>query len=118
MKRVILFCAVVYIILGCQSNTQQHRTAPVLPANATTSEPLVLVQPKYPIQAAREKRAGWVHLNYDIDATGVVTNLKIVDASPTGYGFETEAAKAVQQWRYKPIKVSNNEVVLTFKIAP
>ncbi|WP_337878660.1 energy transducer TonB [Rheinheimera sp.] len=63
--------------------------------------PLVRIEPKYPVQAARDGIQGWVKLSYSIDSAGQVTNVQVLEAEPKRV-FEREAIRALQQWKYQP----------------
>ncbi|WP_416307282.1 TonB family protein [Neptunicella sp. SCSIO 80796] len=65
------------------------------------AKPVFRVQPKYPIEAARKGITGWVQLSFDINATGGVENVSVIDSEPRRV-FDTEARRALQRWKYKP----------------
>lgn len=87
-----------------------------------TAMPIVRVQPKYPIKAARDGIEGWVSLSFSIDPLGRVTNVDIIDSQPKRL-FDQAARKALKRWKYKPqikdgkaIKVDGQSVLLEFKL--
>jgi len=61
--------------------------------------PIVRIEPKYPIQAAKEGTEGSVVLVYDIAPGGLVENVSIVTAQPQGV-FDRQAKIALRQWKY------------------
>jgi len=84
--------------------------------------PIVRVNPKYPITAARDGIEGWVTLSFTIDELGRVTDISVMDANPKRI-FNQEARKALKKWKYKPklkdgkaVKQLNQSVLLEFKL--
>ena len=55
-----------------------------------------------PIEAARKHLEGWVDLEFTVKADGSVRDTLIRNAQPAGV-FDQAAAKAVQQWRFRPV---------------
>lgn len=85
--------------------------------------PIVRVDPKYPISAARDGIEGWVKLSFSIDKTGRVVNVNVVEAHPIRI-FNKAAARAVKRWKYKPrlqdgksVIQHNQQVTLDFKLS-
>lgn len=58
------------------------------------------IQPKYPIQAVRKGLEGWVWAEFDIDKSGAVTNISIIDSHPKNI-FTSSLINALSRWRYK-----------------
>jgi protein TonB len=88
----------------------QTAPAPTTPAAAQApaqasgdTEPVLVksVQPRYPTQARRANQEGWVDVEYDIDADGNVTDVRVVGAQPH-HVFEREATDAVGRWKFTP----------------
>jgi protein TonB len=63
---------------------------------------LVRVDPVYPPVARYQRRNGIVVVRAEISADGHVRAAEIVQAAPTGFGFEQSALDAVRQWRFRP----------------
>ncbi len=72
-------------------------------AAASTGLPRVLRQPslRYPDQAMRQGIEGQVTLDFQIDADGGVSDVRVVEATPQGI-FEREAISVVRRTRFEP----------------
>ncbi|WP_233520486.1 energy transducer TonB [Flocculibacter collagenilyticus] len=73
--------------------------------------PIVRIDPKYPIAAAREGIEGWVELSFTISGAGTVENVKVIEALPDRM-FNREAIRALRKWKYKPKTVDGKSVAL------
>lgn len=87
-----------------------------------SATPLVRVEPKYPITAARDGITGWVRLAFSIDEVGNVTDVEVLASEPANI-FNREAIKALKRWKYQPtivngvaIKQTNMSVQLDFSL--
>ena len=65
-----------------------------------TVYPVMRVEPKYPIQAAKNGVEGAVLLKFDIDAQGHTENISVVTSSPENV-FDKAAIDALLQWQYE-----------------
>lgn len=63
--------------------------------------PVVRIEPKYPVQAARDGIQGWVQLRFTINEVGGVEDIEIINAEPRRV-FDREAKRALRKWKYKP----------------
>jgi TonB family protein len=78
---------------------------------ATELAPTMRVEPRYPLQAAKEGVSGYVHIKFDVDGEGNVQNAHVIKAMPEQV-FEKEALKAVVQWKYSATgKVHKDQLV-------
>lgn len=87
-----------------------------------SATPLVRVEPRYPIEAARDGISGWVRLSFTIDETGAVTEVAVLAAEPATL-FNREAVRALRRWKYQPqlvdgkaVKQQNMQVQLDFSL--
>lgn len=86
------------------------------------ARPVVRINPKYPVSAARDGIEGWVNLSFDIDEIGQVINVKVIEAEPKRI-FNKSARQALRKWKYrakmvdgKAIIQRNLQVMLTFNM--
>lgn len=95
----------------------------MLGLTAGLARPIVRVEPKYPVEAAREGIQGWVKLSFTIASSGQVTDIQVLDAEPKRT-FDREAKRALSKWKYQPqiidgkaVPQDNMLVVLDFKLS-
>lgn len=63
--------------------------------------PIFRIDPKYPPEAARDGKEGWVELSFTINEVGGVEDVEVIDADPKRI-FDREAKRALRKWKYKP----------------
>jgi protein TonB len=63
--------------------------------------PVVRIDPKYPPEAARDGKEGWVELSFTINEVGGVEDVEVIDADPKRV-FDREAKRALRKWKYRP----------------
>ncbi len=87
MKKVLTLCCV--LLAGCLSSGE-----PSLQLISGAGAP-------YPPEARAAGLEGFVVVRYDVDESGRVINLSVVESAPQGI-FDQAALKAVSAWRYNP----------------
>ncbi|MDF3126767.1 energy transducer TonB [Rheinheimera sp. 1928-s] len=75
-----------------------------------TATAMVRIDPRYPVEAAKNGIEGWVKLSFSIDTTGAVIDVEVLDAEPKRI-FDREAVKALRSWKYQPQLVDGKAVV-------
>lgn len=80
-------------------------------------QPVKIVEPLYPREAAEQNIEGSVTLEFDINTDGSVSNVSIFDSQPKGI-FDENALLALKQWRYgtPAQKRSGEKVILQFRL--
>ncbi|MBU2871325.1 energy transducer TonB [Colwellia sp. E2M01] len=63
--------------------------------------PIVRIEPKYPMDAARDGKEGYVVLSFSINEIGGVEDVEVIEAQPKRV-FDKEARRALRKWKYKP----------------
>jgi len=63
--------------------------------------PLVRLSPLYPVRASRNSIQGWVKIQFTVNTSGYVENLKILEAEPAGI-FDKSVINCLAQWKFKP----------------
>jgi protein TonB len=74
------------------------------------------VEPKYPPMAKRINASGVVEVEVLVGIDGTVEDLRIVNVSRSGVGFENATEEAVRQWRYRPATKNGIKVRMWLKI--
>jgi protein TonB len=63
----------------------------------------------YPQEAIDRCIEGWVQLEFTVLSDGTVSNVRVINASPSGI-FDDAAKNAIRRWRFEP-KVENGQAV-------
>ncbi len=84
--------------------------------------PSLRIEPLYPREALLEGTEGSVSLAFDIDETGRVINIRVIESKPNRV-FDKAAVNALRKWKYQakiegwqPVSVRNQSVTLQFKM--
>lgn len=83
-----------------------------LQAPEQDATPVVRMEPKYPIDAARNGIQGWVELRFSIDELGQVQDVAVINSEP-GRVFDQAAMQALKRWKYRPKVVDGKAIVQT-----
>ncbi|MBU2178420.1 MAG: TonB family protein [Gammaproteobacteria bacterium] len=88
-------------------------------AGDESAAPVMRVEPKYPIEAARQRITGYVQAHFNIKPDGSVSDIQIIKAEPADV-FNKEAIRALGQWKYQPTAngVKDATVQLDFMMDP
>jgi len=73
------------------------------------ARPIFRMNPKYPMEAARNGIEGWVVLGFDINAIGEVINIKVINSEPKRI-FDKAAKQALRKWKYKAKSIDGQQV--------
>ena len=86
-----------------RTTTPAPTTHGLPPINQFTDGPLVVmfrVAPIYPVRAITREIEGYVVVQFDVTANGLVTNVVVVESSNSV--FDGAAIKAAQKFKFKP----------------
>lgn len=61
---------------------------------------IVRINPQYPVEAAENKIEGFVHMVFDVNTQGRVSNIRVIESSPKGT-FDQNAKYALSRWKYE-----------------
>jgi protein TonB len=80
-------------------------------ASGETVRVKIVSQPglKYPRRAQRNGIEGFVVLNFDIDETGGVVDLRVADSKPR-LVFDKVATRYIKKWRFAPPAIDGTPV--------
>lgn len=79
-------------------------------------QPIVRIEPKYPIKAAQENIEGSVVLKYDVLPNGTVANISIYKANPEKI-FDKVAVTALKKWKFNVSKTGLENVLVQLDFA-
>ncbi|WP_019531207.1 TonB family protein [Dasania marina] len=98
------FLVMAYSKMGKDAEATQHCLAIGRMTPFTSAQnylPLVKAAPMYPRKASMAKREGYAIVEYDVDESGFVRNVKVVDWA--GHkSFVSTSIKAAEKFRYAP----------------
>ena len=75
--------------------------APQLGKADGDAQPIVRIEPKYPLKAQRDGITGYVVMSFTIVEDGSTADVKVIEAEPKRV-FNREAVRALKKWKYKP----------------
>ena len=82
---------------------EQDSTAPEMADELTVLPELTRAQqPEFPVVAREAGIQGEVHLELDLDETGALRSVRMLQAAPSGWGLELEAVRAAWKMRFSP----------------
>ncbi len=84
-----------------KSDSKQQQQAAASSRGKFDPNPVYRASPAYPAGARSQKIEGHVVVAYSVSASGSVSNVRVVSASPPGI-FNSATIAAVQKWRFKP----------------
>jgi protein TonB len=84
-----------------KAESRQQQKAAASAKGRFDPNPVYRAKPAYPASARASKIEGYVVVSYSVSASGAVSNVRVVSASPPGVFYGATMA-AVQQWRFKP----------------
>lgn len=65
------------------------------------ARPIVRINPRYPLEAAKSGVEGFVQMEFTITKEGKVADILVLDSAP-GEVFVDSAVQALSRWRFKP----------------
>jgi protein TonB len=74
--------------------------------------PMVQIKPLYPSRAKRMGIEGYVKVQLEVDETGLVNSIEILESSPEGV-FDKSTKRAVKKWKFRPKTVDGRAVSQT-----
>ena len=103
MKKTTMTCRLATIGAGLALSTsafaEQYDVG--VRNSGSTATPVQQGVPAYPADLADTGQEGWVRMHFVVAPDGRAVDPIVIDSSGGG-GFESEARKALEQWRFEP----------------
>ena len=77
-------------------------------------KPIYKVMPKFPNKSLKDRESGAIKLGYEIDTTGKVHNIKIIE-SDVNRELQRSAINALAKWRYESVISQHREHEIIFE---
>ncbi|WP_263056851.1 TonB family protein [Pantoea agglomerans] len=104
MYRYMLILAVL-VVSACSTYS---------PVKVEQPKPLRQDRPDYPYYAVKNRIEGMVKFNFDVDAEGRVSQMRIIESTPD-HLFDNAVISAVSKWRFEKGKPARN-LPMTIKL--
>lgn len=103
--RTVFKVSIVWILVATLGATQilsaQSNSTIVLLREQDLREKVTFgVLPEYPINALKRKTSGVIVMQVDLDETGVISNLEVLESSDPSFAVATRTA--LKRWRFNP----------------
>ena len=72
--------------------------------------------PEFPKKARIDRVHGKVVVEAVVKKDGTTSNIRVLQATPEGYGFEQSAIEAIEDWKYRPGTINGEVVDVYFTI--
>lgn len=109
-----LFIAIALIALTGSTVRAQDPAPPAPPQTGVVTKPPTLLQavaPEYPPAALAAGKTAKVKVRISIDATGIVTNVEVIEK--VGDGFDEAAVAAAMQYVFEPAEIDGKPGAIT-----
>jgi len=97
-------------VAGTQTAKPQESTLGNEDTGTAEATPYYKIKPKYPRAAAVAGIEGSVLFEVDINEQGEVENIRVIGGEQRNL-FQSEAKRALAQWKYKPFRDANGNVI-------
>jgi len=99
----LMSCLWATAVTVAQSQAAPNKlNLPTIPPEKAKANLVTFVQPDYPPLAKATRIAGIVHVGFEVDETGSVTDLRLISGHPM---LAPAALAAVRKWKYRPFLV-------------